>query len=177
MKRLVMIVAASLLAFASGMSAHAANYVYTGNILTGPQYDTYPIFLTRGDLVRATLVCDQIDGGTRPLDPALSVYLPLALADDTAAAVMYNDDGFGLDDDPAGINCDAFQSSRIIARAPQSGTFTFRADGFGSSTGPYTLTIDTTPGYDSIPTLNEYGLIILGLLMAGIAMRGLRRRV
>jgi len=55
--------------------------------------------------------------------------------------------------------------------------FTFRVDGFGSSTGPYTLTISNEPGYDGIPTLGEYGLILLGLLLAGVAARGLRRRL
>ena len=176
MKRLILVLVAALTALASSLPVQAAHYQYSGNIMSGAQFDTYPIFLRRGDLITATLVCDQVQGGSRPLDPVLSIFLPFDPAVDTAAAVFYNDDSFGLDDDPAGVDCDAFDSARIIARAPQSGTFTFRADGFGSATGPYTLTIDTEPGYDSIPTLNEYGLILLGLLLAGFALRGLHRR-
>lgn len=176
MRRLIQILAALSIALTSSMAAHAATFVFSGNILTGAQFDTYPIFLTRGDSIVATLVCDQVQGGSRPLDPTLSIFLPLSLPNDTAFAAFYNDDGFGLDDDPNGVDCDAFDSSRIIAQAPQSGTFTFRVDGFGSSTGPYTLTVNTTPGHDSIPTLNEYGLILIGLLLAGFALRRLRQR-
>ena len=176
MQKLILILSCALAGLAASLPVQAAHYQYTGNITSGAQFDTYPIFLTRGDLITATLVCDQVQGGSRPLDPALSVFLPFDPAIDTAAAVLYNDDGFGTDDDPAGVNCDAFDSARIIARAPQSGTFTFRADGFGSATGPYTLTIDTEPGYNGIPTLNQYGLILLGLLLAGFALHGLRRR-
>ncbi|MGH7263730.1 MAG: FG-GAP-like repeat-containing protein, partial [Candidatus Rokuibacteriota bacterium] len=72
--------------------------------------------------------------------------MPRALGD--GSSDFFNDDGFGLDDDPNGIDCNAFDSSRLIFRAPVTGTYTFRADGFGSSTGPYSLTIITTPRAD-----------------------------
>ena len=98
MKRLILVIVATLAGLASSLPVQAAHYQYSGNILTGAQFDTFPIFLRRGDFITATLVCDQVQGGGRPLDPVLSVFLPFDPAVDTAAAVMYNDDGFGLDD-------------------------------------------------------------------------------
>ena len=178
MKRLSFTFAIAIgLSMLSAVPAFSASFTVSGNIATGAQYDTYPFYLTRGDLVTATLVCDQVtpgNNGTRTLDPVLSVFVPFSASTDTALAAFYDDDGFGTA--VGGFDCNAFKSSRLIFRAPQSGTFTFRADGFGSATGPYTLSINSVPGYDGIPTLGEFGLVILGLLLAGAASMTLRRR-
>jgi hypothetical protein len=106
------------------------------------------VFLVVGTAVEATLVCEEIAPGNRPLAPVLSAYNPGSDPSSTLNADFFNDDGFGLDDDPNGVDCNAFDSSRLRFRAPVNGTYTFRADGFGSSTGPYTLTIVTTPRAD-----------------------------
>jgi hypothetical protein len=96
------------------------------------------------------LICDEIAPGNRPLDPVLSVYFPGSDPNDSGAYDLYDDDGFGLDDDPMGVDCNAFDSSRVIFTTPVAGTYVFRADGFGSSTGRYTLSIWYTlqPGCD-----------------------------
>lgn len=129
-----------------GVSAvSAAGYSFSGNIASGAQYDLYTVPLIAGETVVATLVCD-FDGVSRPLDPVLSVYFPGSDSSDTINADVYNDDGFGSDDDPSGVDCDAFDSSRVIFAAPVTGDYIFRADGFGSATGPYTLNITTGGG-------------------------------
>lgn len=148
---LIAVIAVSVVSFGPDVApAFAATLaVHSGNILSAAQYDLYTQFLTQGSVITATLVCDEIAPGNRPLDPVLSVFLPGADTSNTSYAFAYNDDGFGLDDDPSGVDCNAFDSSRIFFTAPVTGTYTFRADGFGSSTGPYTLTIsDTPPGCD-----------------------------
>jgi hypothetical protein len=131
--------------------------VFSGNIASGAQFDLYSVTIEGGTQVTATLVCDEIAPGDRPLDPVLSVYFPGSDPSDTINADVYNDDGFGLDDDPNGVDCNAFDSSRVIFTAPTTATYIFRADGFGSSTGPYTLSISGTlstvgfnPGDDRI---------------------------
>ena len=126
-------------------AAFALSTSVSGNILSGAQYDLWALDLIEGESVTATLVCD-FDGVSRPLDPVLSVFFPGSDSSDTINADVYNDDGFGSDDDPNGIDCDAFDSSRVFFSAPVTGTYTFRAEGFGSSTGPYTLTILTGGG-------------------------------
>ena len=167
MKRLILTLAASLTAILSSVPAYAAHYVFTGNITSGAQYDTYPIFLRRGDGVTATAVCDPAPNNT--LDTILTIFPPNVAPTSTSNALFYNDDG-------GPEVCGGFHSSRLDVLAPESGIFTFRVDGFGSATGGYTLTIDTVAGYDGIPTLNEFGLILLGLLLAGLATRRLRQR-
>ncbi len=57
-----------------------------------------------------------------------------------------------------------------------SGIYTFRADGFGSSTGPYTLTIGLGQTWISIPTLGEVGFATLAVALAMAAVLVLRRR-
>jgi hypothetical protein len=126
-------------------SVSADSFVFTGTIASGPQYDLFSIPIPAGMTVTATLVCDEIAPGDRPLDPVLSVYFPGSDPSDTINADVYNDDGFGTDDDPNGVDCNAFDSSRVIFTTPTTATYIFRADGFGSSTGPYTLTINTSP--------------------------------
>jgi hypothetical protein len=115
--------------------------VFSGNIASGPQFDLHTIPLEAGSQIIATLVCDEIAPGDRPLDPVLSVYFPGSDPSDVINADVFNDDGFGQDDFPEGVDCNAFDSSRVSFTAPVNGTYTFRADGFGSSTGPYTLTV------------------------------------
>ncbi len=129
------------------VSVSAADFGFSGDILSGAQYDLYTINLIAGENVVATLVCNEIAPGDRPLDPVLSVYFPGVDPSNTSFANFYNDDGFGLDDDPNGVNCNAFQSSRVQFTAPVTGTYTFRADGFGSATGPYSLVIRTGVGF------------------------------
>lgn len=140
----VVILIAVLLVLAVSPTFAATLGVVSGNIASGAQYDLWAIDLEGGTQVTATLVCD-FDGVSRPLDPVLSVFFPGSDSSDTINADVYNDDGFGGDDDPNGVDCDAFDSSRVIFTVPANGTYIFRADGFGSSTGPYTLTISSTP--------------------------------
>jgi hypothetical protein len=130
-------------------SAASAKVVrFTGTIASGPQFDTFLIPLKAGDRVDTRLICEEIAPGNRPLDPVLSVFRPGKSPADTANADFFNDDGFGKDDDPAGVDCSAFDSSRIRFTAPFTGPYTFRADGFGSATGPYSLTIITASDFD-----------------------------
>lgn len=133
--------------------AAAADGTYTnsvsGNILTGDQYDLWAMDLGPGVSVVATLTCD-FDGVSRPLDPVLSAFAPGVDTSDTINATFYNDDGFGSDDDANGVDCDAFDSSRIFMNANPSGEWVFRVDGFGSATGPYTLTITVSPNLNPL---------------------------
>ncbi|MBK8026422.1 MAG: hypothetical protein IPK19_34800 [Chloroflexi bacterium] len=144
--RFVSVLALMVVLIFSVVVVSAADYGFSGNILAGAQYDLYTVNLVAGENVVATLVCDELVPGSRPLDPVLSAYFPGVDPSDTINANLYNDDGFGLDDDPNGVDCDAFDSSRIFFSAPVTGAYTFRADGFGSSTGPYTLTIRSGGG-------------------------------
>jgi len=130
---------------ALAVPALALDMSFSGNIASGAQYDLYVVPLLAGEHVTATLVCD-FDGVSRPLDPVLSVFFPGSDSSDTIFADVYNDDGFGSDDDPNGVDCDAFDSSRVTFTALVAGEYTFRADGCGSSTGPYSLTIRTGGG-------------------------------
>jgi hypothetical protein len=157
----------ALVGLAASFPAAAAHYQYTGNILTGDQFDTYIVPLVRGDFVVATAVCDPANP---TLDTILYLFIPGVPATDTQLAAASNDD------DPGGSSCGGFRSSRITYRAGAEGTYAFRVDGFGTATGPYTLTIDTTPGPGGIPTLGEYGLMLLGALVALVALRRLRAR-
>jgi hypothetical protein len=133
-----------ILALAVSPTFAATIAVFNGNIASGAQFDLYNVSIEGGMFVTATLVCD-FDGVSRPLDPVLSVYFPGSDPSDTINADVYNDDGFGMDDDPGGVDCDAFDSSRVTFLTPSSATYVFRADGFGSSTGPYTLHISASP--------------------------------
>ncbi|MGE0641533.1 MAG: hypothetical protein AB7G12_10900 [Thermoanaerobaculia bacterium] len=153
----------------------AQDYTYSGVITSGAQYDLYTVPLRGSDLVVATLVCD-FDGVSRPLDPVLSVFYPGSDPSDTSNADQYNDDGFGGDDDPNGVDCDAFDSSRVIFTAPIDGDYVFRADGFGSSTGPYTLSIYITTSPLAIPTVDAVGMSSLVLLLFVAGVYTLRRR-
>lgn len=122
----------------SASVSFAATFSYSGTIASGAQFDNYTVYLEAGSSVVATLVCD-FDGVSRPLDPVLSMF------NSGLEMVAFNDDGFGLDDDPAGVDCDAFDSSRIFFTVFHSGDYIFQVNGFGSSTGPYTLTVNVTP--------------------------------
>jgi hypothetical protein len=158
-------------------AAQAQEWVFTGNIASADQYDLHTVELIAGETATATLVCDEVAPGDRPLDPVLSVYFPNNPgSDDTINANVYNDDGFGQDDFPIGVDCNAFDSSIVQFTALASGTYTFRADGFGSATGPYTLTIGLGQTWISIPTLGEVGFATLALALAMAAVLVLRRR-
>ncbi len=169
----VLLVAAALLAVPA---AQAQEWVINGSIDSGPEFDLHTVSLIAGQEVTATLVC-AFDGVSRPLDPVLSVFRPSnPNTSDTALADYYNDDGFGTDDYPWGVDCDAFDSSIVIFTADETGTYTFRADGFGSSTGPYTLTIGAVNTWVSIPTLGTVGFAALALVLAAAGLVFLRRR-
>jgi hypothetical protein len=142
-RRLVSLIALGAVMLLMAPAALALDMSSSGNIASGAQYDLYTVSLTAGENIVATLVCD-FDGVSRPLDPVLSVYFPGTDPSDTINADVYNDDGFGKDDDPNGVDCNAFDSSRVRFGAPVTGVYTFRADGFGSSTGPYTLEIHSS---------------------------------
>jgi hypothetical protein len=146
---IVFVPVVSFMPAASPASA-AFSASYSGTIASGAQFDLYTLELRAGASIVATLVCDELSPGNRPLDPVLSVYFPGSDSSDTINADVYNDDGFGQDDDPAGVDCNAFDSSRVFFTTPVAGTYTFRADGFGSSTGPYTLSISDSSGCVSL---------------------------
>jgi len=167
---------AIVLVLAAVPAAAQIPFTVSSNITTADQYDLYPLTLDAGYTITATLVCD-FDGVSRPLDPVLSVFFPgNTNTDDTSLADAFNDDGFGSDDDPNGVDCDAFDSSRVIFVAPETGTYTFRADGFGSATGPYTLAVNGVPGVLAVPTLDNVGLALLALTLAAGSLFLLRRR-
>lgn len=148
---------------------------HTGTIASADQYDLYSVALPAGFIVTGTLVCDEAAPGSRPLDPVLSVFFPGSDPADVDNADVYDDDGFGSADDPAGVDCDAFQSSRVVFRAPAAGSYVFRADGFGSATGPYTLVIRGEPPR-TVPTLGLSGFVVLAAALACIAFLAQRRR-
>ena len=129
-----------LLSLAS-VALASVNASYSGNIASDDQYDLYTVTLHAGDRVVATLICDEIAPDDRPLDPILSAYFPGVDSSDLTNATKYNDDGFGSDDSPDGVDCNAFDSARLRFRVEEGGEYTFRVDGFGSSTGPYSLRI------------------------------------
>jgi hypothetical protein len=105
-------------------AALAATTRFSGTISSGAQFDRYSLSYRAGQSLVADLTCD--DPAT--LDPVLSLY------DGSNTLVAYNDDG--------GIKpCNAFRSSRIVFTIPETGTYTWQVDGFGSSTGTYTLSI------------------------------------
>jgi hypothetical protein len=170
--------ALSVFVFAVVCAAHPAAaqlpQTHSGDILTAAQYDLYVVNVNKGDILQATLVCDEIAPNDRPLDPVLSVYFPGSDSSDTVNADVYNDDGFGSDDDPNGVDCNAFDSSRVTFVSPVTAAITFRADGFGSATGPYTLNIVRLPFTVEIPTLDVVGLTLLMLALAGFALYRLR---
>jgi hypothetical protein len=151
--RLVGIVMLITILFVVAVSPTSAQtlFVTSGNIASGAQFDLYGMTLSPGLLYTATLVCDELTPGNRPLDPVLSVFFPGSDSSDTINADVYNDDGFGTDDDPNGVDCNAFDSSRVRFSVPATMAVTFRADGFGSSTGPYTLTISQGPLFGVFP--------------------------
>jgi hypothetical protein len=102
----------------------AATTTFTGYIASGAQSDTYRLAYRAGQAVVADLFCDE----PKTLDPVLSLY------NNAGQLIAFNDDG--------GIKaCDAFRSSRIVFAFAESGTYTWKVDGFGSSTGAYTLRI------------------------------------
>jgi hypothetical protein len=173
-----LIFAAALLV--AGAASAQLPYTVSSNITTGAQYDLYVVDIPADTLVTATLVCDETIPGNndRPLDPVLSAYLPGSDPSDTINADYYNDDGFGTDDDPNGVSCNAFDSSRIIFQSNTAVTMTWRVDGFGSATGPYTLTILGQPGTLSIPTLDGVGVATFSfvLLLAAVLFLRARRR-
>jgi hypothetical protein len=140
----ITLLAAAIFAVAPSAAFATITSFRSSTIASGAQYDLYTFFLVKGAVVEARLVCN-FNGVSRPLDPVLSVYFPGSDPSDTINADVYNDDGFGLDDHPEGVDCDAFDSSRLTMTAPVTGNYTFRADGFGSSTGPYTMTVFATP--------------------------------
>ena len=164
--RLSRTLAFAILAAAFGSTAFAQlPFQVSDNISTGDEYDLYTVTLPVGSIF-GTLVCDR--RVSRPLDPTLAVFFPgNTNTDNTSLADVYNDDGFGSDDDPAGVDCDAFDSSRVIFNAPVAGDYVFRADGFGSSIGPYTLTIGVTLLILEVPTLDYVGFAGFALLLVG----------
>jgi len=125
----ILLTAISLLLAVSAVLAAATSF--SGVISSGAQTDIYPVFHQAGTSVIADLTCD--DPAT--LDPVLSLY------NSNGTQIAYNDDG--------GIkHCNAFWSSRIVYTFSESGTYYWHVDGFGSSSGPYTLRIqDSVVGF------------------------------
>ncbi len=155
----------------------AQDYSAMGMISSGADFDVHTVNLPSGAQVDARLIClETVPGNNdRPLDPVLSVFFPSNPdpVPDTNNADVFNDDGFGSDDDPLlGVDCNAFDSSRVIFITPEPGMYRFRADGFGSSTGPYLLEIYITEG---VPTLPFPFYLTLAGLTAALGAFALRR--
>jgi hypothetical protein len=112
----------------------AASYGFGGTIASGAQYDLYFIDLVEGEHVVAITHCGIPPNNT--LDTVLSVYFPGSDSSSTSNADVYNDDGGDED-------CGSFDNSVLEFTAPAAGQYTFRVDGFGSSTGGYSLNIGT----------------------------------
>ncbi|MBX3024192.1 hypothetical protein KF840_04700 [bacterium] len=163
-----------LAALVGANPAAAATLTYSGDIMTDLQYDLYTVPLQAGQVITATLVCDEIAPGDRPLDPVLSVFFPGGDPSSIASADLYNDDGFGQDDANNGVECNSFDSSRIRFLVPQTGNYVFRADGFGSATGPYTLDILIGPPVGA-PALDALGMALGVLALAAVALLQVRR--
>ncbi len=157
------LILAALLVVAPALRAES--FHFEGNITSGAQYDLYPIDLPPGTHVFADLTC----GDPFTLDTILSIFAPGADTSDTTNALFYNDDG-GPD------VCGGFHSSRLDVWLPGPGVYTFRVDGFGSATGPYTLDIETSRVAEAIPTLDTVGLSLLALALAGGSLLLLRRQ-
>lgn len=102
----------------------AATTSFSGNITSGAQTDVYAVAYQAGQAVVANLRC------TAPptLDTILSLY------DSNGQQIAYNDDG-------GDTSCGGFRSSLISTAIPESGTYYWHVDGFGSATGTYTLQI------------------------------------
>jgi hypothetical protein len=109
----------------SGISpAAAALLSASGTIASGAQFDRYPVALDFGMVIQIDLVC----GTPNTLDTVVSLYDP------GNNQVGYNDDG-------GSVTCGGFRSSLLVFTVPTAGTYQVQVDGFGSSTGPYTLTV------------------------------------
>jgi len=167
------LIACLLVLSALSLAPTANAQTFTGNITSATQFDIYTVNLTAGVPIQATLVCDEVTpgSGNRPLDPTLAIYFPgnpnfnEPGQPSPVAADLFNDDGF--------TPCNAFSSSIIEFRVPATGQYRFRAEGFSTATGPYTLTITNVT---SIPTMGEIGVAILVMLIAVAAAVSLRRR-
>jgi len=123
LRKLALLLTLIVVVLAAG-AVFAAATSFSGYISSGVQTDVYSVYHQAGTSVIADLTCDD----PASLDPVLSLY------DSDGILIARNDDG--------GIkHCDAFWSSRIVYTFSESGTYTWHVDGFGSSTGPYTLRI------------------------------------
>ena len=129
-RRVVLVFVVLAIAVLAG-NVLAASLDFSGNIASGAQSDTYQLNFVAGQSIVADLTCD--DPAT--LEPDLSLF------NSSGVLLAYNDDG--------GIKpCNAFRSSRITYSFSEAGTYTFQVDGFGSSTGPYTLRVtDSIAGF------------------------------
>ncbi|MBX3065322.1 MAG: hypothetical protein U0528_17865 [Anaerolineae bacterium] len=122
---MIALVITALLVSAGLNSVHAAtSYVFSGSITSDTDFKLHQVGLSAGESVVATLVCTD---GT--LDPVLTVYDP------SNVAVAWDDDSY--------TPCNSASSSYVSFVAAVGGQYTFRADGFSTSTGPYTLTVTT----------------------------------
>lgn len=119
--------------------AHAEfQKTFTGTITSGSDYKLHTVDLGAGQSVTATLVCAEIAPGNRPLDPVLTVFFPGSDPTNYGDYDLYDDDGL------KSVPCNAWWSSTVSFTTTVSGTYTFRADGFSTSTGPYILTVSDT---------------------------------
>lgn len=104
-------------------TANTVNNVLTFNgVVTNGVANTHDVTLNAGDQVTATHVCSD---GT--LDPLLRVNDP------SGTQVASNDDGY--------TTCNSFRSSIVTFTAQVTGNYVFEADSYGTSSGPYTLTV------------------------------------
>jgi hypothetical protein len=165
MKRLTSL-AVLLVGAMAALPVVAAHFEFSGNIPDAATFDLYVVPVGGEERVTALLTCAAPPNNT--LDSILSMYAPGKDPSSTSNADFYDDDG-GPD------LCGGFRDSRLDVIPGWGGNWTFRVDGFGSSIGAYTLTIDTAPT-SRVPTLTQSGLLLLGLLVAVTAARRLRRR-
>lgn len=165
----VAVVFVALLLPAAPARAVDESYTFNGTIMSAVQFDLYPVMLGQGAQVVATLTCDEISPGDRPLDPVLSAFTPGVDASDINNAFVRDDDSL------LSVPCNAFHSAIIRFVAPVGGIYNFRADGFGSSTGPYTMQIDITNARATAPLLDRFGLALIAGLLFAAGWRRVRR--
>ncbi len=134
MKRRLVLFIGVLAVVLAASAVFASSVSFSGTIASGAQTDYYTVHFDVGQSITAELVCGE--------PPTLDTVL--TLRNSNGVVVAYNDDG-------GPKQCGSFRSSIIHYTVFQAGDFTFQVDGFGSSTGSYTLTISDTPGSGFIP--------------------------
>jgi serralysin len=127
-RKLMLVIGVLAIVLAAG-AVFATSTSFSGDIASGAQTDTYTLFFDAGTTITAELLCEN----PYTLDTVLALY------NSGGTMIAYNDDG-------GPRSCGSFRSSLLTYVFTEAGDYTFHVDGFGSSTGPYTLNINANPG-------------------------------